>query len=149
MAIILTLISLLVSCIPADTAPADVANEIHSSIFTNKWWEVVSGPPVDEIYDACFMLHEVDYDGGTLIKFEEGEEWPYFSYQSKWEYTEDEDIYLIEGEYEVEITQKGNRCWNIEYSIYDAVVCTCSLDTTAVAPYLEWAASTSESSEET
>jgi hypothetical protein len=102
----LALFSLLISCVaPVEQEPA------QTEIFTNKWWEMASGP---------------------LISHEYGQEWPYYTYHGWWEYGEDESIVVISEMYEAVITPKGNRCWNVEYSIFNAVACECSYDTTDV-----------------
>jgi len=125
----LALLSLLVSCVATeqqDTGQPD--------IFTNKWWEMDSGPSIPGIGDgACFMLNDVYYhSGGTLISHEEGQGYPYFTYYSWWEYGDEEGLVVIDDSYEAEITPKGDRCWNVRYSIFNAVACECSHDTTDV-----------------
>ena len=124
----LALLSLLVSCVATEQYETG-----QPDIFTNKWWEMTSGPSIPGMGDACFMLNDVYYhSGGTLISHEEGQEYPYFTYYSWWEYGDEEGLVIIDDDYEIQITPKGNRCWNIEYSFYNAVACECSHDTTGV-----------------
>ena len=128
----LALFSLLISCVaPVEQEPA------QADIFTNKWWEMVSGPSIPGMDDACFMLNDLYYhEGGTLISHsDENEYYPYYTYHSWWQYGEGEGAILIDDKYDIYLSPKGNRCWNVEYSIYDAVACECSYDT-ATADYL-------------
>jgi hypothetical protein len=129
----LALFSLLISCVaPVEQEPA------QTEIFTNKWWEMASGPAIPGLGDACFMLNDVYYhSGGTLISHEYGQEWPYYTYHGWWEYGEDESIVVISEMYEAVITPKGNRCWNVEYSIFNAVACECSYDTSDVDYFVD------------
>ena len=90
----LALLSILISCVA--TEQQEVA---QSDIFTNKWWEMVSGPSIGDIGDACFMLNDVYYhSGGTLISHTEGQEYPYFTYYAWWEYGEEEDSVIVSNE---------------------------------------------------
>jgi len=124
----LALLSILVSCVATEQQET-----AQSDIFTNKWWEMVSGPSIGDIGDACFMLNDVYYhSGGTLISHTEGQEYPYFTYYAWWEYGEEEDNVIVDEEYEIIITPNGSRCWNVDYSIFSAVACECSYDTTDV-----------------
>ena len=124
----LALLSLLVSCIATEQQETTLPD-----IFTNKWWEMASGPTIPGLGDACFMLNDVYYhSGGTLISHEYGQEWPFYTYHGWWEYGEDESMVVIDEIYEAVITPKGNRCWNVSYFIYDAVACECSYDTSNV-----------------
>ena len=124
----LALLSLLVSCIATEQQETTLPD-----IFTNKWWEMASGPSIPGMGDACFMLNDVYYhSGGTLISHEDGQEWPFFTYHGWWEYGDEDSIIVVEELYEAEITPKGNRCWNVDYNIFNAVACECSYDTTDV-----------------
>ena len=124
----LALLSLLVSCIATEQQETTLPD-----IFTNKWWEMVSGPSIGDIGDACFMLNDVYYhSGGTLISHTEGQEYPYFTYYAWWEYGEEEDSVIVDEAYEIVITPNGSRCWNVDYSIFSAVACECSYDTSDV-----------------
>jgi len=122
------------ACIPDTAGLSDTSEEPFKDIFINKWWEVVKGPPLSEFEDSCFMLHESYYkDANLILKFEYNEPWPHFSALYDWEATDEEYVYLIEKQYEGEVSQKGDKCWNIEHSIFNGVVCECSYDTTAVS----------------
>ena len=124
----LALLSLLVSCIATEQQETTLPD-----IFTNKWWEMASGPSIPGMGDACFMLNDVYYhSGGTLISHEEGQGYPYFTYHGWWEYGDEDSIIIVDELYEAEITPKGDRCWNVDYSIWSAVACECSYDTTDV-----------------
>lgn len=48
------------------------------------------------------------------------------------EHGEDESIVVVDEMYEAVITPKGNRCWNVDYSLFNAVACECSYDTSDV-----------------
>jgi len=129
---ILTLLTLLGSCTGLGQDTTQYSHRIDD-IFTNKWWEMTSGPSIGDIGDDCFMLNDVSYhSGGTLISHEYGQEWPYFTYHAWWEFGDDQNTIIVADKYEVEITPKGNRCWNVEFSFYTAVACECSYDTTDV-----------------
>jgi hypothetical protein len=129
----LAMLSLLVACMSPSQELTQYSERMQVDIFTNKWWEMESGPSLEGIGDDCFMLNDVDHhSGGTLISHAYGQAWPYFTYYAWWEYGDYPGQVIVDDRYEVEITPKGNRCWNVKYSIYSAVACRCSYDTTNV-----------------
>lgn len=132
---------LLAACVPEHAGIGDTATEEQpehtSDIFIGKWWEITEGISHSYLNDACFLLYELDHEGGSLLKYREENEWPYFTAPAIWDYTDEDGVFVINEEYEASISRKGNRCWNIEHSVWSAVACECSLDVERVARWTE------------